>query len=80
MAEPGEQSPKPRIELPPLPADAIPIVPIRNVALFPGVVMPISLGRELSISAAQEAVRTGATGVTSTRPVSPKVSRQVSAR
>jgi ATP-dependent Lon protease len=59
MAEPGEQSPKPRIELPPLPADAIPIVPIRNVALFPGVVMPISLGRELSISAAQEAVRTG---------------------
>ena len=59
MAEATEQGSKSRIELPPLPADAIPIVPIRNVALFPGVVMPISLGRELSIAAAQEAVRTG---------------------
>ncbi|HUA89305.1 MAG TPA: endopeptidase La [Steroidobacteraceae bacterium] len=43
----------------PLPADAVPIVPIRQVALFPGTVMPISLGRELSIAAAQEAVRAG---------------------
>jgi ATP-dependent Lon protease len=34
-------------------------VPIRQVALFPGTVMPISLGRELSIAAAQEAVRAG---------------------
>ena len=59
MAEDTEQVTKSRIELPPLPADAVPIVPIRNVALFPGVVMPITLGRELSISAAQEAVRTG---------------------
>ena len=59
MAQDTEQVTKSRIELPPLPADAIPIVPIRNVALFPGVVMPITLGRELSISAAQEAVRTG---------------------
>src|SRR4029077_14649794 len=59
MAEATEQGSKSRVELPPLPADAIPIVPIRNVALFPGVVMPISLGRELSIAAAQEAVRTG---------------------
>jgi len=59
MAQDTEQSPKARIEVPPLPADAVAIVPIRNVALFPGVVMPITLGRELSISAAQEAVRTG---------------------
>jgi ATP-dependent Lon protease len=59
MAEATEQGSKSRIEPPPLPADATPIVPIRNVALFPGVVMPISLGRELSIAAAQEAVRTG---------------------
>jgi len=59
MAEkekPGSQS---RIELPPLPADAVPIVPIRQVALFPGTVMPITLGREVSITAAQEAVRAG---------------------
>ncbi len=57
MAE-GNESP-PRIALPPLPADAVPIVPIRSVALFPGAVMPITLGREQSIAAAQEAVRTG---------------------
>src|ERR1700745_680389 len=59
MDEGREQGSKSRSELPPLPPDAVPIVPIRNVALFPGVVMPISLGRELSISAAQEAVRAG---------------------
>jgi len=59
MDETTEQGSKSRSELPPLPPDAVPIVPIRNVALFPGVVMPISLGRELSISAAQEAVRAG---------------------
>jgi ATP-dependent Lon protease len=58
MAE-EKDSAKPRIELPPLPADATPIVPVRNVSLFPGVVMPITVGRELSIAAAQEAVRGG---------------------
>ena len=59
MAEEKDLGSKPRIELPPLPADANPIVPIRNVSLFPGVVMPITIGRELSIAAAQEAVRGG---------------------
>src|SRR5690348_22394 len=48
-----------RIELPPLPADAVPIVALRNVVLFPGIVLPVTLGREESIAAAQEAVRTG---------------------
>jgi ATP-dependent Lon protease len=48
-----------RHELPPLPADAVPIVAMRNVVLFPGVVLPVTLGREESIAAAQEAVRTG---------------------
>jgi ATP-dependent Lon protease len=47
------------IELPPLPADAVPIVALRNVVLFPGIVLPVTLGREESIAAAQEAVRTG---------------------
>ncbi len=42
-----------------LPADAVPIVPTRSVALFPGTVGPITIGRELSIAAAQEAMRTG---------------------
>ena len=55
---PGPGS-KPTPELPPLPADAIPIVPVRSVALFPGTVAPITIGRELSIAAAQEAVRSG---------------------
>ncbi len=54
-----ENKDTPRIELPPLPADALPIVPVRHLGLFPGTVMPISLGRELSIAAAQEAVRGG---------------------
>src|SRR2546421_106303 len=48
-----------RIELPPLPADAVPIVALRNIVLFPGIVLPVTLGREESIAAAQEAVRTG---------------------
>src|ERR1700744_1843479 len=48
-----------RIELPPLPADAVPIVATRNLVLFPGIVLPVALGREESIAAAQEAVRTG---------------------
>jgi len=59
MADQQSSETRARIELPPLPADAIPIVPIRAVALFPGAVMPITLGREQSIAAAQEAVRTG---------------------
>jgi ATP-dependent Lon protease len=48
-----------RIELPPLPADAVPIVALRSAVLFPGIVLPVTLGREESIAAAQEAVRTG---------------------
>jgi ATP-dependent Lon protease len=59
VAESENQPARPRTELPPLPNDAVPIVPIRTVALFPGVVLPIALGREQSIAAAQEAVRAG---------------------
>jgi ATP-dependent Lon protease len=40
-----------------LPEDVLCIVPVRNVVLFPGVVMPLSLGRPKSIAAAQEAAR-----------------------
>jgi ATP-dependent Lon protease len=43
--------------LPPLPADALIIVPVRNTVLFPGLVLPITLGRQKSIAAAQQAVR-----------------------
>jgi ATP-dependent Lon protease len=40
-----------------IPADALIIVPVRNTVLFPGVVIPISIGRPKSIAAAQQAVR-----------------------
>ena len=40
-----------------VPEDAIPIVPVRNLVLFPGVILPIGLGRSMSIAAAQEAAR-----------------------
>ena len=43
--------------LPPLPADAVIIVPVRNTVLFPGLVVPITLGRPKSVAAAQQAVR-----------------------
>ena len=41
----------------PLPEDALIILPVRNVVLFPGLVMPLSVGRERSRAAAQEALR-----------------------
>jgi ATP-dependent Lon protease len=41
----------------PLPEDAIAIVPVRNVVLFPGAVIPLTVGRERSRAAAQEATR-----------------------
>ena len=43
--------------LPPLPSDALIIVPVRNTVLFPGLVLPITIGRPKSIAAAQQAVR-----------------------
>jgi len=44
-------------QFPPLPADAMIIVPVRNFVLFPGMVMPVTVGRAKSIAAAQQAVR-----------------------
>ena len=42
---------------PPLPPDALIIVPVRGLVLFPGTVLPITLGRPRSVLAAQRAVR-----------------------
>jgi ATP-dependent Lon protease len=42
---------------PPLPPDAVIIVPVRSTVLFPGHVLPIAVGRPRSIAAAQHAVR-----------------------
>jgi ATP-dependent Lon protease len=41
----------------PIPADALIIVPVRNIVLFPGVVAPITITRPKSIAAAQQALR-----------------------
>ena len=40
-----------------LPADALILIPTRNLVLFPGTVLPITLGRQRSTAAAQAAVR-----------------------
>src|SRR5205814_6995377 len=41
----------------PLPEDALIIVPVRNTVLFPGMVIPLGIGRARSIAAVQEAAR-----------------------
>jgi ATP-dependent Lon protease len=42
-----------------LPEDALIVVPVRNLVLFPNVVLPVAIGRKRSIAAAQEAARSG---------------------
>lgn len=41
----------------PLPDDAMVILPVRDFVLFPGVVLPVTIGRERPRAAAQEAAR-----------------------
>ncbi len=40
-----------------LPENVVPIIPVRNVVLFPGVIIPLSIGRNRSIAAAQQALK-----------------------
>ena len=40
-----------------IPADGLAILPTRNLVLFPGVVLPLTIGRPSTIAAAQQAVR-----------------------
>lgn len=42
---------------PPLPDDALMLLPARQAVLFPGIMLPLTLTRPASIAAAQEAVR-----------------------
>ncbi len=42
---------------PPLPPDALIVVPVRGMVLFPGMVLPVSITRPRAIQAAQRAVR-----------------------
>ncbi len=51
-----DQSPE---EVRDLPEGALVVIPIRNMVLFPGVLVPISIGRESSIAAAQYAIKAG---------------------
>jgi len=39
--------------------DMLIILPVRNLVLFPGIVLPVTLNRERTVAAAQEALRTG---------------------
>jgi ATP-dependent Lon protease len=64
-ATPGNAEPQPEqgqaraLVTPPgdLPDDALVIVPVRNLVMFPGMIVPISIGRESSIKAAQYVVK-----------------------
>ena len=57
MADDNVEAMKETQDAPPLPADLLIIVPVRNMVLFPGMALPIALGRPHSILAAQKAVR-----------------------
>jgi ATP-dependent Lon protease len=41
----------------PLPEDALAIIPLRNMLLFPGIVAPVTFGREASVAAAQASMQ-----------------------
>jgi ATP-dependent Lon protease len=56
LADAGSQ-PAAQAGVKPIPEDALIIVPVRNLVLFPGVILPLSLGRAGSIAAAQEAAK-----------------------
>ncbi len=56
---PDSEDPKPKTPQIELPANALVIVPVRGMVLFPGLVMPLTIGRTKSIAAAQEAARQG---------------------
>jgi ATP-dependent Lon protease len=59
MAEQAEQQAKvgQGESHPPLLPDSMIILPVRQTVLFPGIVLPLAIGRKSSVAAAQEAVR-----------------------
>jgi len=57
MDTPATEIPQTSAPVPELPADAAIIVPVRNFVLFPEVVSPLTIGRPLSVNAAQAAAR-----------------------
>ncbi|HEX6572834.1 MAG TPA: endopeptidase La [Steroidobacteraceae bacterium] len=49
----GDQAAQP----PGLPEDMLIVLPVRNLVLFPGVILPVAIKREKTVAGAQEAVR-----------------------
>src|SRR5205809_980157 len=52
-----ERPARPAASTRPVPDDALIILPARNVVMFPGLVIPMQIGRERSRTAVQEALR-----------------------
>jgi ATP-dependent Lon protease len=44
---------------PAVPEDVLILMPVRNLVVFPGVVLPVTIGRDRTVAAAEEAARTG---------------------
>ena len=40
-----------------MPDDALILLPVRNMVLFPGMILPVTIGREASIAGAQQAIK-----------------------
>src|SRR5260370_16564161 len=57
MAEQAEQKTADQGGQPPLPPDSMIILPVRQTVLFPGIVLPLAIGRKSSVAPAQQAVR-----------------------
>ncbi len=56
----GEQALTDAVERqPPVPEDVLIILPVRNTVVFPGAVVPLTIGRKISLAAAEEASRSG---------------------
>ncbi len=57
MSGRGEPAPAGEKSPPPLPAGSLPVLPLRNAVLFPGIITSFSVGRAASVKAVEEAVR-----------------------
>jgi ATP-dependent Lon protease len=58
MSNATDQDPAGKSESqPPFPPDALIVLPVRQTVLFPGITLPLAIGRPSSIAAAQEAAR-----------------------
>ena len=57
MPETGNAESAPQRPPAALPPDALAILPARNIVLFPGMMLPLAVGRPLSIAAAQHSAR-----------------------